>query len=203
MGEEESSPGNGGSFSIDVSTNNVSSIDGDESENEEHENNSRDITGYDSKDISEPVQERTRGGGSGVTDSGNSERKGTDVSEMNLAEKGSLVTGWFMFSIALALFILSLSIFLFGLEMVFSNKKFPDDTDTPCYLSFLVMAIIFLVLGIVYRDMALHPEFFSEENREKSVHLTKKEEWERIKKRVKEHDLEAKDLLDGDENSES
>lgn len=128
---------------------------------------------------------------------------GKDVREMNMSEKGTLVTGWFMLSIALALFILSLSIFLFGLETVFSSKKFPDDTDTPCYLSFLVMGIIFLVLGIVYRDMALHPEFFTGGDQEKNAYLTKKEEWERIKKRVKEHDLGAKDLLDGDENSES
>jgi len=101
-------------------------------------------------------------------------------------DSGSLVTGWLMLSIAIILFIISLSIYLYGLETVFSNKRFPDDSDTPCFLAFLVMGIIFLNLGIVYHDMALHPELFEEDDSERSVYMAKKKERERFKRRVKE-----------------
>lgn len=101
-------------------------------------------------------------------------------------DAGALWTGWFMLSIAIALFILSTSIFLWGLDSVFSSKRFPQDTDTPCFLAFLVMGIIFLVLGVVYRDMAVHPDIFEDDDEGKSKHLAKREEWDRIKQRVKE-----------------
>ena len=224
MSEEESLSGNGVSFSIDISTHERDEGESEEKESEIKENGNekkkikseilekkreinentkepRNIKDHDPEDVSEPVEKRIEGAGSGATETMDSESRGTDVSDMNLAEKGSLVTGWFMLTIAIALFILSMSIFLFGLETVFSNKKFPDDTDTPCYLSFLVMGMIFLILGIVYRDMAVHPEFFENENMEKSTYLTKKEEWEKIKKRVKEQDRESKVLLDGDNDN--
>ena len=101
-------------------------------------------------------------------------------------DKGTLWMGWMMLGIAIALFVLSLAIFVWGLDMVFPGKRFPSDTDTPCFLAFLVMGIIFLTLGVVYRDMAVHPEIFENQNVEKSKHLAKREEWERIKQRVKE-----------------
>ena len=101
-------------------------------------------------------------------------------------DKASLFTGWIMLGIAIALFVISFSIAMWGLDTVFANKRFPSDTDTPCYLAFMVMGTVFLVLGMVYRDMAVHPEIFENVKEEKSEYLKKREEWERIKQRVRE-----------------
>ena len=98
-----------------------------------------------------------------------------------------------MLSIAVALFILSLSIYLLGLEGVFSSKRFPDDTDTPCMLAFLVLGIIFLNLGVVYRDMAVHPELFEKEETRKDEWEKMREEWKMIKKRL---DMDKEDVLE-------
>lgn len=105
---------------------------------------------------------------------------------------GSIVTGWIMMIIASSLFIISIGIFFLGLNDVFPGKRFPADTDTPCMLAFLVLGLIFLNLGIVYRDMALYPEYFEQEIRKKELMGGKKEEWERIKRQVKTREKEMK-----------
>jgi len=103
---------------------------------------------------------------------------------------GSLITGWIMLGLSIGLFMISLAIYLYGLREVFVGKRFPDDTDTPCMLAFLVLGIIFLNLGVVYRDMAVHPELFEEEMEQKNAALKKREEWENIRKRVKGYEGE-------------
>jgi len=71
-----------------------------------------------------------------------------------------------MLSIAAVLFVLGLLIHLFGLSGVFPAKRFPYAMDTPCMLSFVVLGIIFLNLGIIYRDMTVHPGLFQTEEKE-------------------------------------
>jgi len=97
-----------------------------------------------------------------------------------------------MLIVAFVLFMISLAIFLFGIEEVFTGKRFPDDMDTPCMLAFLVLGIIFLNIGVIYRDMSVHPEFFEDESGYKDDATKKREEWEIIKERVK---LFEKDFL--------
>lgn len=135
----------------------------------------------------------TLNGGGGWKEGGSVEpspeenRENTDGGgEGEKMEYGSLLTGYLMLGIALALMLVSLSIYLWGLDSVFTGKRFPDDIDTPCFLAFLVMGIIFLTLGVVYRDMAVHPELFTADKGGRTEHLRKREEWEAIKRRVKE-----------------
>jgi len=118
------------------------------------------------------------------------------------SEEGSdnltLFTGWSMLSIAIFLMVLSLSIYLYGLQGIFSTKKFPEDTDTPCALAFLVLGIIFVNIGIVYRDMAVHPEFFEDGSEEKEKKEKHKHDWDMIKKKVRNEDAESdREILDG------
>ncbi len=111
----------------------------------------------------------------------------------------SLFTGWTMLSLAIGLFLLSFSIWLLGLEGVFASKRFPEDTDTPCMLAFFVLGLIFLNLGVIYRDMAVHPELFEQEAGKKEEKARKKEEWHLIKSKAESGEEDMGDLLDSGE----
>ena len=128
------------------------------------------------------------------------EEKEEPVGKREPEEKGegnmTLLIGWVMLTIAISLFVLSFFIFIHGLDTVFPGKRFPGNTETPCMLTFVVMGIIFLNLGIVYRDTVVHPEFFREELEEKHEKDRKRREWELIKKRANSREGEIEELLD-------